>query len=176
MYQRSGTRLRSRLRADSRETLRPRGRLRFSSRSLERDRELSESAPELDDSETESESDDSDPDSDSGSEAEETDALDALAQTFVSIKLWKLRRECVSDGKRWGDGRMGIGKDELDEKWIDSTASFVSWLDPSPHSLSASPWLPGSDPQFRSYPKVVRAVRHSYTHTSIVYCTTSIKK
>lgn len=40
MYQWSGLRLRSRLREDSCEMLRPRGRLRFSSRSLERDREL----------------------------------------------------------------------------------------------------------------------------------------
>ena len=47
----------------------PRGRLRFSSRSLER--ELYESAPELDDSEAESEpgsDDDSDSDSEPGSD------------------------------------------------------------------------------------------------------------
>jgi len=60
-HQRPGLRLRpSRLRDDSRETLRPRGRLRFSSLSLERDRELYESV------EAKSEpDDDSDPDSDS---------------------------------------------------------------------------------------------------------------
>jgi len=40
MYQWPGLRLRSRLREDSCEMLRPRGRLRFSSRSLEREREL----------------------------------------------------------------------------------------------------------------------------------------
>ena len=52
----------------------------------------------------------------------------------------------------------------LDEKWINSTASFVSSLDPSPPSLVASPWPPRSDPQFRSYPKVsgAQSVRHSY--------------
>ena len=55
--------------------------------------------------------------------------------------------------ERVGGRTNGDGKDELDEKWIDSTASLVSWLDPYSHSLSASPWLPRSDPQFRSYPK-----------------------
>lgn len=68
--------------------------------------------------------------------------------------------------KGGGDGRMGIGKDELDEKWIDSTASFVSWLDPSSHSLSASPWLPRSDPQFRSYPKVGACQSDIQSHTA----------
>jgi len=66
-YQRPGLRLRSRSRDNSRETLRPHGRRRFSSRSLERDREPYESAPEVDDSEAESEPG-SDDDSDSDSE------------------------------------------------------------------------------------------------------------
>jgi hypothetical protein len=64
--------------------LRPRSRLRFSSRSLERNRELFEL--ELDDSDSASEpasDDDSDPDDDPESEAEEADALLAdLAQVF----------------------------------------------------------------------------------------------
>ena len=59
---------------------------------------------------------------------------------------------CRTRTKKVGTDEWGCGKDELDEKWIDSTASFVSWLDPCPPSPSASPWLPRSDPQFRSYP------------------------
>jgi len=71
-HQRSELRLRFLPRDDSRETLRPRGLLRLSSRSLER--ELYESEPEPDDSEAESEpesDDDSDPDSE-----EEGETLD----------------------------------------------------------------------------------------------------
>jgi len=99
MYQRSGLRLRSRPREDSRETLRPRGRLRFSSRSLERDLELYESVPEPDDSETESEpesDDDSDPDSDSGSEAEETDAPDDRFVRFLARSVLSSFSLCFS--------------------------------------------------------------------------------
>jgi len=79
VHQRSELRLRFRPRDDSRETLRPRGLLRLSSRSLER--ELYESEPELDDSEAESEpesDDESDPDSEE-EEEEEEETLDDLA-------------------------------------------------------------------------------------------------
>jgi hypothetical protein len=77
-HQRPELRLRFPPPSDSRETLRPRGLLRLSSRSLER--ELYESEPELDDSEAESEpesDDDSDPDSED-EEEEEAEALDDL--------------------------------------------------------------------------------------------------
>jgi len=63
--------------------LRPRGRLRFSSRSLERERELYEPESELDDSESEPESDDDDSDSDLDSELE-TDALDERFARFLA--------------------------------------------------------------------------------------------
>ena len=87
VHQRSELRLRFRPRDDSRETLRPRGLLRLSSRSLER--ELYESEPELDDSEAESEpesDDESDPDSEE-EEEEEEETLDDLA----SVSQPKLR-------------------------------------------------------------------------------------
>jgi len=75
-------------RDDALEILRPRGRLRLSSRSLERDREMYESELELDDSDSASD-DDSDSDDDPRSEAEEADArfVRFLARSSPSVSL-----------------------------------------------------------------------------------------
>jgi hypothetical protein len=93
--------LRLRLRSQSRlprdealETLRrPRGRLRISSRSFERDREAYELELELDDSDSASVlDDDSDPDDEPGSEREEADALldDLATHTHIFREPYRL--------------------------------------------------------------------------------------
>jgi len=98
--------LQLRLRSQSRlprdealETLRrPRGRLRMSSRSFERDREAYELELELDDSDSASVSDDdSDPDDEPGSEREEADALlDDLFVRFLAGSLLLSFSRCFS--------------------------------------------------------------------------------